>query len=418
MAGKQYGVTTLLVTGLLLTLTLLIILTSYRSTLFHIKQVNNELMARQSHWIAEGGLECLYAQIMKEQVIPAEESLSRCNLPSGLTMAIAPNGYRNTDIEAKHGFARLNRQMTTRLEYTGAIQASANLYMRGALNASTPDPGQKTSGGWQCSVLRYKNQFISYAHPVNSGVATSPSPGGGFNNPDHKNCLPSHMTYGRGEDWLRDTSVEPFQVLFGVPRQEHDRIRDKKVDGKQVFTVLEGVVNPTGYKKLNNCGTAILNAAEAGSRHIWIEGGCELDQLSLSELATVIEQGDDSSAKAITLVVHDGLLSLNAAASFRGVLIHFNQDYSPKEEDWKSHASVYPHLFHIPSLWGTDNARRASYYQHGSFDITGAMFLDSPDQWVVTNDSMNIKFNQDVLEHTRAAFQRRYRWVAGSWHDF
>ncbi|MEI8672869.1 hypothetical protein P4S52_14315 [Vibrio sp. SA48] len=54
--AKWRGAITLLVTTLLLAITLMLVLGSYRATLYQIKRAQNEIETRQDHWRAEGGL--------------------------------------------------------------------------------------------------------------------------------------------------------------------------------------------------------------------------------------------------------------------------------------------------------------------------------------------------------------------------
>ena len=60
---RQKGLTTLLVTTMLLVVSLVFSLSSYKNLFYQIKRTQNEVMARKAHWLAEGGLECGFATI-------------------------------------------------------------------------------------------------------------------------------------------------------------------------------------------------------------------------------------------------------------------------------------------------------------------------------------------------------------------
>ncbi|MEF1341863.1 hypothetical protein REH81_34815, partial [Vibrio rotiferianus] len=62
--NKQSGAATLLVTSMLLVAALVVTLGSYKSLFYQIKQANNQIVSRQEHWQAEGGLECGFTHIV------------------------------------------------------------------------------------------------------------------------------------------------------------------------------------------------------------------------------------------------------------------------------------------------------------------------------------------------------------------
>ncbi|MGR5266094.1 hypothetical protein ACPV38_19195, partial [Photobacterium damselae] len=69
---KQHGAAALLVVSVLLVAALMMSLGSYKSLFYQIKRANNQLEARQEHWRAEGGLECVYSNVKTKQIsLPA-----------------------------------------------------------------------------------------------------------------------------------------------------------------------------------------------------------------------------------------------------------------------------------------------------------------------------------------------------------
>ncbi len=51
----QQGLATLLITSILLSIALVVTLGSYKNLFYQIKRAQNEVKARQEHWLAEGG---------------------------------------------------------------------------------------------------------------------------------------------------------------------------------------------------------------------------------------------------------------------------------------------------------------------------------------------------------------------------
>ena len=66
----QKGVTTLAVTSILLMVALTVTLGSQKSLFYQIKRSQNEIKSRQNHWLAEGAIECGYAQFRAENKVP------------------------------------------------------------------------------------------------------------------------------------------------------------------------------------------------------------------------------------------------------------------------------------------------------------------------------------------------------------
>ncbi|HDZ9241636.1 TPA: hypothetical protein RUZ16_003302, partial [Vibrio cholerae] len=70
MRQYQQGVATLLITSILLSVALVVTLGSYKNLFYQIKRAQNEVKARQEHWLAEGGLECGYSQFLITNGLP------------------------------------------------------------------------------------------------------------------------------------------------------------------------------------------------------------------------------------------------------------------------------------------------------------------------------------------------------------
>ncbi|MGF1754579.1 hypothetical protein L4C33_13390 [Vibrio makurazakiensis] len=409
--GKQQGAISLLVTSVLLIATLMVTLASYRSTFYQIKRANNEVDARQQHWKAEGGLECGFTQFKQANSLPA--TVAPCYSTNSLipTFTAVSSGY---EVSAVVGSTHLARTlMFGGALASGAMQSSADVYFYSSTTFSTPDPGVLSSDGWECVALRYRNRY-HYSSLDNKGVVHGVPPYSTFQNPSGADCsnVPGndHLSYGDGNDFIQDSTVKPFESFFGVPVADHNDIRD---EGS--FVVLNGSGLP---KTLANCGQVLASQINSGNHHLWIEGGCEITQAQYNNLIDATAATD-----GVTILVHDGLMSIMGKPStgatsnqLKGVLFHFNFEYSPSPADWASFdANTY--LNHVPSVIEESYRTIASYYQHGAFTVSGGQYFDAPNQAAVFYDSLDFRFNKDVIDNSRSEFSN-INWQKGSWNDF
>ncbi len=80
----QQGLATLLITSILLSIALAVTFGSYKNLFYQIKRAQNEVKARQEHWLAEGGLECVYSLAKlanKLENVQVNDINSYCKLP-------------------------------------------------------------------------------------------------------------------------------------------------------------------------------------------------------------------------------------------------------------------------------------------------------------------------------------------------
>ncbi|WP_259556973.1 hypothetical protein [Vibrio harveyi] len=68
---NQQGAAALLVVSVLLVAALMMSLGSYKSLFYQIKRANNQIESRQEHWLAEGAVECAWAQFKLSKSVPA-----------------------------------------------------------------------------------------------------------------------------------------------------------------------------------------------------------------------------------------------------------------------------------------------------------------------------------------------------------
>nr|VVV03227.1 hypothetical protein AW0309160_00595 [Aliivibrio wodanis] len=411
MINKQRGAITLLVSSVILVVTLIFSLGSYKSIFYQIKRAQNEIEARKGHWAAEGGVECAFTKASTTGIVPSIPILECASL-----------GLGNLDINRGVNYQIIAEKSNQVIKKTfslggggnsGAMKSAADIYFYASTTFSTPDPGSLATDGWECVALRYKNRFESAASPVNQGVIHGEKPFIAFDNKGY-DCVTyptdphnSHMTNGIGKDFVRDETVNPFENLFGVKKEDHNTIRDN------------GIFQIVDMKNQNKsqCGSKITNVINSGTRHIWVEGSCEITSSDYGDLANASNLTD-----GVFILVHDGVLSLMGSPSgsspIKGLLFHFNTEFFLEAElsSWQG-MEAYTYLSHVPSIFPNDYLLASSYYQHGAFTLSGGQIFDSVGQSALFYNSVNFKYNKDVIDSVFEGLIKP-RWVKGSWHDF
>lgn len=405
----QKGVTTLAVTSILLMVALTVTLGSQKSLFYQIKRSQNEIKSRQNHWLAEGAIECGYAQFRAENKVP--QNITDCGSGHGVIASFVPSIYGQR-VVAQSGYSTVEKeiQIKNRLS-SGAIQSNADLYFHSSLSFATPDPGKLTERGWECVALRYGSRFYSPSL-VNQGVVHGRKPYEDFSNPGYKDCLGSHRSFGQswghlGKDFVQDAHLSLFEQFFNVPAHEHDKV---KMSDK--VTVMEGVGYP---KQVYNCGSALASQIRSGKHFLWVEGGCEI---KMSEYNNLVNAA--SATDGVLILVHEGVFSVmgkppgGSSEPFKGVLFHFNREFVASPIQWRGFVADRI-LNHPTSVIERSFRNIASYYQYGAFSLSGGQYFDTPGQAAVFNDSLEVNFNGDVINNVQANVNPP-RWREGSWY--
>ncbi len=115
---EQKGATTLMVTSVLLMVALAVTMGTHKATFYQIKRAQNEIKARQSHWLAEGAIECAYAQFRDNNKVP--DIVTDCNSGQGGIPSFTPtsDGLR---VLAKSGYSSVEKEILI-----NSVQANIN----------------------------------------------------------------------------------------------------------------------------------------------------------------------------------------------------------------------------------------------------------------------------------------------------
>lgn len=446
---SQLGAASLLVTSVLLVAALVFTLGSYKTLLYQIKRAQNEVKARQQHWIAEGGLECVFSKVRLSNTIPTTPSIPDCNANGDIQFTFSTPSDRLTEVTSEYGYAEVKKSIKhPDTGASGVMKATSNLYFAGGM-AMRPDPGESLGDDeWACTMLRYSSEFIVYGTLQNQGFDNGHLPYQGF--PTGQTCrsesTDSYVTSTSGDydtpsdlkkDFVLDSSQKPFEDLFDITREDWFDVMSFEGFVKIANSALTNSRGEMIYQQstlpaptvVSNCGTKITSAIQAGNDLIWVYGSCHLDSADLTGIGNAISPTSGASPipSGVILVVHNGLLSTSGALNFKGMIYHFishdsagNPEFVPNASLWGALDSsqkvslegvVDPATDPVPDI----TIGNTAYFQTGSFYPIGGYIMDAPGTYAVYSSSVDFSYNRDVID-TPLRKLKKLKWKAGSWY--
>ena len=278
---QQSGMTTLLITSMLLIVALLFSLASYKNLFYQIKRTQNEVLARQAHWAAEGGLECGFAAIQDAGSISGARPtyIDDCKTSLKLVYLDADN-YINSEY-ADISNKIIKKKINLSSSITGAIQSRSDLRLVGSYSISPDVEDIHNDGDYKCIAIRFSNEV----KVEGSLISTPPKgkvsydnfiPGG--------NCskLYKTHTYESSKNWdinqstytnepsenglfkmdlVRDTLFDPFENFFNDKFENIDNI-------KKDYEVISG---SKSNKRDESCDYLVSEAFKLKDK-VWVEG--------------------------------------------------------------------------------------------------------------------------------------------------
>lgn len=127
----QQGMSTLLISSLMLSVAMVFVLTSYSTSFYQIKRAQNTVFSRQAFWLAEGGLACglgLLAEHYQRQPVSTEPGVfsdggsAVCQSTQGdghMAVRIAPLGNGSYQVIAE---ARVAGKARVRLQQIAVVR--------------------------------------------------------------------------------------------------------------------------------------------------------------------------------------------------------------------------------------------------------------------------------------------------------
>ncbi|WP_318463513.1 hypothetical protein [Photobacterium leiognathi] len=411
---RQSGMTTLLITSMLLIVALLLSLASYKNLIYQVKRTQNEVLARQAHWLAEGGLECGFSYIKDiGDISAAKASFGNCESLLNLSeVDISTNNVMRSSFSELAYKKVIKKVKAKRKTSSGALKSSADMYINGSTLFETVDPGEITPDGWECVAIRYKNIFNARAGGTNYGVNIT-KPYDDFYN-QGSDCQTNNKTNIATNgpflnDFIHDENLEPFYDLFNEHRDNWEKV---KTDLN--FFVISNTDIIDGRKVVSSCGTIIANEIENNSnRRLWIDGSCEIKSSEISNLNEAIS----NNSTPVLLLVHDGIFAINTGSDgvyINGMLYHLNTNFIPSESFW-SNFDANSHFGNYSLFSGIEKGKTV-YHQRGSLIFSGGQVIDSPGDIAYFDQSLRFKYNRDKID---SVIDPHYEfvWQKGSWND-
>ncbi|EKO3923408.1 hypothetical protein GCS56_000647 [Vibrio metschnikovii] len=419
MKRHQQGIATLLITAVLLSITLVITLGSYKNLFYQIKRAKNEVNARQSYWLAEGGVECLYAYIAQDPTritgllkqVPGE--VNHCKQQLQLDeLQLIPLENSVYRIYARQGYAQVNKQIYSYTTGTGAIQTNANLRLVGDFDIRPEAVGEADENGfYDCVAVRYKYQVVFHSEASSQqsteteSEKNKPKSENGLrvldalaeNNSELKCKAESKTSIPRGQgkdfntqdssefkaDFVQDTKFKPFESYFGLAYSTENY---HKVKSQHHVITLNGAESKDCITKLHE--------AFATYKDVWVVGDCFI-------------HGSFSAPEARSLVVENGLFATNGSHVYGGAFFHMIKNPEVLSNDWQQ-VPFYDAIKHLV----TGNV---VYIDSGAFRPDGGMVFDADGMDVVINGALNLQFQSNKESHQRS---QTISLQQGSWHGY
>ncbi|MGR5000623.1 hypothetical protein [Vibrio celticus] len=443
-SDKQQGAITLMLVSILLIGVLIVSLGSFKVTFYQIKRAQNEVLARKEHWQAEGGLECTYsyllefgktiADIKDASARPADFSDWCSPYENKPQIDISDSAISSAYIVASSSNAQsLFKTIRERSQFgSGAIQSTGPIELIGTLSLKPTAKEDPISGNeYECVSVSFADLF-TYQYDTthsNSGQALGldvldPSVDGPFSgfdgicHSDYKTEIPkgtsgsSHSIYAPDyyqstnpapfqKDFNPDPNMNPFYTFFGVAKTEQN-IVDLSQD-TDLFKYVQ-LLNAT------ECGTEIMDHFTAGqTKGLWIEGNCHIN----AAVAATINPSQ-------LLVVQDGVLALNGAMAYNGVIYHlvdYQKSHVKNRVDgfWNSLAANNVFAPFIKDIDEVSVIKKSVGIQFASGLPSGGLIFDSPAGVTTIVGDMDLDFRADSNPIDPPS---TYQWKRGSWNDF
>ncbi|PSW29603.1 hypothetical protein C9J19_05855 [Photobacterium phosphoreum] len=421
---QQSGMTTLLITSMLLIVALLFSLASYKNLFYQIKRTQNEVLARQAHWAAEGGLECGFAQIQKAgNISDAKPTFSSCESELNLSdVNVDVDNYINSEYDTISN-KLVKKKIKLSSSITGAIQSRSDLRLVGSYSISPDVEDIHNDGDYKCIAIRFSNEvkvegsFIST--PPKGNVSYDNFISGGNCSKLYKthtyefsnNWNINQSTYnnepsGNGlfkMDLVRDTLFDPFESFFKDKVENIDNIKNdyEVISGsKNDYEVISGSKSD---KDTKSCDYLVSEAFKLKNK-VWVEGDCDL--LSAKYL-------NELNETPRILVIDNGIVAIDSSSSFYGIIYHYiNKDsniYS--NEELSKRWTLMPSAKFFPS-YILDNS---VFIQRGSFNPSGGMIFDTLNGHTTLISGMTLNFTNEANPNPPS---KKISWQQGSWHDF
>ncbi|KGK10531.1 hypothetical protein BOO29_09950 [Vibrio navarrensis] len=445
MRQYQQGVATLLITSILLSVALVITLGSYKTLFYQIKRAQNEVKSRQDHWLAEGGLECLFTYVKEDvsrivSVIPDDHTeldgicKNSLKLKKLYVSDLSSSTYR-IHAKTQNDWSNLEKIFSkSTSKGKGAIQTTSRLTTFGQLNVK-PDAngGPNEAGKYECVSITYKYSYTIKAPSSESKYITqridenalyAGSPAGDCTSNTTTNATveketsitktdkPETSDSRLKDDFVYNSDADPFNSFFGYKKTPENIAKVKSSFPEA------GRINITNAK---NCKTVIENAFKYVDK-VWLTGDCVIE--GALSLPSKDSSGND---KNYTLVIQDGMFANFGSTVFQGSIFHL-VDKSKEKFNSENINNYWDSLFYNKVVQGEHTSKVATtlqsaeqyitsgetvYVDAGSFYAVGGYGFDSDGLGVSIAGSMSLTFDS---RKRPTSISNNIQWQEGSWN--
>ncbi|RBW64186.1 hypothetical protein DS893_15545 [Vibrionales bacterium C3R12] len=426
MKKHQHGAITLLITSVLLLCALILTLGSYRSIFYQIKRAQNEVVARQQHWQAEGGLECAFTKVYQDKdmtQLTAAASVgyfsTQCSSPLSLhqiisTPVIVGKSYQLSAKVLSTNDSHITKTLRFKSDKgKGAIQTESSIKIIADASVEiAPEVNDEVlnNGKFDCTAMRFKDtvEFIANGNTLQTTLPID-TPADFTECNDYTSLSSNALITQAGSlpigafmsDFKHDADIDTFYNYFGMKKTPANLV-SVKADYFHIDLTSGG-----------NCATLVKSAFDSGKEKVWVYGDCVISpNLSVMDGAGVITPR--------SLVVENGVFVTYGANVFDGSFYHL-VDMSMFDDPTASGTD----LDLLPAYWasltlplGFDKSLiedNSIYIDTGSFFPKGGVFLDTPNGLSTIKGSLNLDFTNSYNPFDEPS---TVVWQKGSWHDF
>ncbi|MDN3614262.1 hypothetical protein [Vibrio gallaecicus] len=200
-------------------------------------------------------------------------------------------------------------------------------------------------------------------------------------------------------DFVYDSSLDPFESFFGDTRSNIDSI-------KADYEIVQGTVT-SGSSGSDSCQDRIKDAYSLND-NVWVEGDCDLESGNLLNTTLI-------GASSKVLVVEDGILTVNGANDFPGIIYHLFTSTIPSSADlssrWTSDVSTHGNL--STAELTVAQQKKLTFFSRGAFKPKGGYVFDTPGGLTVFGVSLSLTFDSGSVPNNSS----KVKWQKGSWND-
>ncbi|ENM5883018.1 hypothetical protein JGK47_002937 [Vibrio metoecus] len=432
MIQYQKGVATLLITAILLSIALVVTLGSYKNLFYQIKRAQNEIKARQEHWLAEGGLECGYSNV-KEKIIDLVSATQHIVNGCDSTVNIHKKLGNEYLVTATQGYTTLEKVILTSgmglgstIKTSGSIELTGSMHFvpfaSGDINES--DCTSIISGGavsYVASPSGTDEHFLT-VDKSESAHATAPLGVPSFIcKSTHKSNLydlnkkPIYSGVGstKGKDILENIpNISVFMDLFSKPFNESN-IASLKAEIKNdpkgvVIDSSTASYTPSGW--VYRCDQKIDSAYKQGKRRFWVEGSCAIS-------GNVFGNATQSTSNSSQLLIFNGIFYANNMSYFDGLIYQYAPSTLNPKAIWTDLFTSAANIGVTPLGFQKHNVDSGElnnfiFHADGSIILDGGLGMDTPNRTVRLNGSLIPAYNGDKA----AKYLTNIKWKEGSWN--